>query len=372
MRWVPNGPDIPVEVMQALEDGDLVLFCGAGISMQAGLPSFEGLVKGIYSALTVEHLDDVDELIRIEQWDRALYALENRFGPDSLRKHVPRLLELSPNADVATHQALITLATDATGAPRLVTTNFDLAFETARPSVATDAAPKLPIPKKERWKTLVHLHGKLDMSDPNCRNFVLTSSDFGLAYLTEGWASRFVTELFRRFLILFVGYSVEDPVMRYMMDAFAADRVIGEGVQKAFALADAHDERDIRRWLAKGVTPIPYRLVDGSHQILHETLRLWARNHRDGLLGRAAVIRDGALRPEDDVAVEQVVWALRTENGYPARAFAGLDPLPPLAWLDILKTHGLFAIPFSGSGTQPLLTTAQVTHPIHPGLAPKT
>ena len=39
---------------------------------------------------------------------------------------------------------------------------------------------------------------------------VLTDADFGRAYLTEGWARRFLVELFRSFTVLFVGYSHND------------------------------------------------------------------------------------------------------------------------------------------------------------------
>lgn len=38
MQFIPNGPDIPEAVLQYLEDDKLVLFCGAGVSMSAGLP----------------------------------------------------------------------------------------------------------------------------------------------------------------------------------------------------------------------------------------------------------------------------------------------------------------------------------------------
>jgi hypothetical protein len=48
--------------------------------------------------------------------------------------------------------------------------------------------------------------------------------DFGTAYLTERWASRFVAELFNHFTVLFVGYGMNDPVMRYLVDAIGADR----------------------------------------------------------------------------------------------------------------------------------------------------
>jgi hypothetical protein len=52
-------------------------------------------------------------------------------------------------------------------------------------------------------------------------NLVLSSGDFGLAYLTERWASRFVAELFRTYITCFVGYSIDDPVLRYMVDALS-------------------------------------------------------------------------------------------------------------------------------------------------------
>jgi len=39
MQLVSNGPDIPERLLQAHEDGCVVLFCGAGISRPAGLPS---------------------------------------------------------------------------------------------------------------------------------------------------------------------------------------------------------------------------------------------------------------------------------------------------------------------------------------------
>ncbi|SMB24866.1 hypothetical protein SPRA44_130024 [Serratia proteamaculans] len=71
------------------------------------------------------------------------------------------------------------------------------------------------------WTGLVFLHGLIpDKPDDTALNrLVVTSGDFGLAYLTERWAARFVSELFRNYVVCFVGYSINDPVLRYMMDA---------------------------------------------------------------------------------------------------------------------------------------------------------
>lgn len=232
MKWIIGGPDLPPELLQALEDEQLVLFCGAGVSYPAGLPTFRGLVERVYSRLnqTMHGLESVE--FENKNYDRVFGLLERRIGASFVRHAVIDTLRLEAGAPLPTHKALLTLATTRNGVCRLVTTNFDKGFEFAAGSgVAIESAPKLPVPKLGVWNSVVHLHGLINDRDPDGRALILTGADFGTAYLTERWASRFVSELFRRFTVLFVGYSVEDPVIRYMMDAFAADRVLGEGVE---------------------------------------------------------------------------------------------------------------------------------------------
>jgi NAD-dependent SIR2 family protein deacetylase len=55
--FTTDGPEIPIEVLQALEDGELVFFCGAGVSKPAGLPLFGGLVKAIYECVHEEMME---------------------------------------------------------------------------------------------------------------------------------------------------------------------------------------------------------------------------------------------------------------------------------------------------------------------------
>jgi NAD-dependent SIR2 family protein deacetylase len=52
--FTTDGPDIPIEVLQALEDGELVVFCGAGASKPAGLPLFGEIVNAIYECVREE------------------------------------------------------------------------------------------------------------------------------------------------------------------------------------------------------------------------------------------------------------------------------------------------------------------------------
>ena len=51
MQFVKEGPDIPERLLEAHEEGEVVFFCGAGISYPAGLPGFKGLVDELYDRL---------------------------------------------------------------------------------------------------------------------------------------------------------------------------------------------------------------------------------------------------------------------------------------------------------------------------------
>ena len=226
MQFIADGPDIPLEVLQAHEERQLVLFCGAGISRRAGLPDFGGLVEQVCQGLGARLSSLEQKECSRGNYDRALGLLEGegRFAPAQVRAEVHKVLATPHSPQLDTHQALLDLAREPDGGQRLVTTNFDLLFEAAEPHVRITAAPLLPVPKPHKWNSLVYLHGRLDDEHPDGRHLVLTSADFGAAYLVERWASRFVAELFNHCTVLFIGYSVGDPVMRYLIDAIAAER----------------------------------------------------------------------------------------------------------------------------------------------------
>lgn len=353
MQFITHGPDIPDALLQAHEEGRVVFFCGAGISYPAGLPGFKGLVKQIYRLNGTIFSEIEREAFERGQFDATLDLLERRLPGQRLavRRALAQALEpkLRRKGATDTQAALLRLARSREGAVRLVTTNFDRIFHVA--AKRTDqafqayAAPMLPIPKNSRWDGLVYLHGLLpEKSDDTALNrLVVTSGDFGLAYLTERWAARFVSELFRNYVVCFVGYSINDPVLRYMMDALAADRMLGEVTPQAWALGDCvpgQEQRKTIEWEAKGVTPILYTVPAGTydHSALHQTLHAWANTHRDGVQGKEAVVVKHALaRPQDstrqDDFVGRMLWALSDKSGLPAKRFADLNPAPPLDWL---------------------------------------
>jgi hypothetical protein len=353
MQFVADGPDIPDPLLQAHEEGRVVFFCGAGISYPAGLPGFRGLVDEIYHLVGTTRSAIEQDAYERNQFDATLDLLERRLPGQRIAVRQKLTQALQPKwrrkGVTDTHEALLELARCREGSIRLVTTNFDRVFERVgkRPGKAFQAyaAPMLPIPKNSRWNGLVYLHGLLpDKADDSAlHRLVLTSGDFGLAYLTERWAARFVSELFRNYVVCFVGYSINDPVLRYMMDALAADRMQGEFTLQAYALGDCEPGQENSKtieWEAKGVTPILYEVPVGSpnHSALHKTLKAWAETYRDGVLGKERIVVDYALaRPSassrQDDFVGRMLWALSHESGLPAKRFADFNPAPALDWL---------------------------------------
>src|SRR5215207_7214013 len=142
MRFIEDGPDIPDELLLARDAGDVILFCGAGVSQaEAGLPNFAGLARkviGILGAaqdsrarlllertLALEPMPGVGGLVAT---DRVFGLLEREFEASDVRTAVAEAIRPPFDAKLSAHRVLLHLATSH-NVPRLVTTNFDLLFE---------------------------------------------------------------------------------------------------------------------------------------------------------------------------------------------------------------------------------------------------
>jgi hypothetical protein len=352
MQFVRNGPEVPERLLQAHEEGRVVFFCGAGISYPAGLPGFEGLACELTKQVG-EPLDRAERaLFEQGQFDRVLGPYEQRIqgGRTHVRKWLPEVLkpDLARPRALMTHLALLTLGRSKHDGLKLVTTNFDLLFEKAaehyrQPSFAVYPDP----PARPRWEGLVHLHGWMpaNPSEDDLDRLVLSDGDFGQAYLIHGWASRFVAGLLRDYVLCFVGYSLNDPVVRYMTAAHALegakDKMFVFVPGNKSGMTTQPSERHLDH-----VTRIVYDEAK-NHQALHRTLQMWASLHRhsrrkDQLSGKERIIARYAhkspkeSKPENDF-VGRMLWALSDPSGLPAKRFAELNPVPSLDWLEPLS-----------------------------------
>lgn len=326
--------DLPDEVLTALEENRLVIFAGAGVSIPppADLPGFKRLVEEI-----VRRPLEQDE---VGQMDRVLGRAKERGVP--VHRLAAAGLERPGSRFNSLHENLVALF-GSRDRIRIVTTNFDRHFEEAinarhgETKVEVFTSPALPVGSS--FTGLVHLHGALGRSP---ETLVLTDADFGRAYLTEGWAGRFLLELFREYTVLFVGYSYGDTVMSYLTRGLSP--TFG---RQRFALTEMGQRE---KWELLGIHPIDYDPA-GDHRALGDSLNQWVSYERRGFLDwgqRLPALADReprALAPHERGELE---FCLRN----PKRARLFYRYAKHRDWLEWAEENGRLQPLFSFDGNQ--------------------
>ena len=341
-----------------------MFLCGAGVSKNAGLPLFQGLVQKVYEVLDETFVDPVEVEARDRgQYDRVLRCLERRLvDPDPkrgqemrnrIRSAVANALIPPNDPDLSNHLAILELSRGPEGSIRLVTTNFDTLFERAclakHPQpLASHAGPAMPQPRAAGFEGVLHLHGRI--ADPSTRpqvsqtDLVLTSVDFGDAYLRSGWASRYLYDLVRAYTVVLVGYAADDPPLRYILEVLEADRQRFSDLNKVYAFAETDgraDELIGERWRAKGIEPILYRSDGNDHSALYDTIQEWqvyARNPTGWICDRLTPVLSEpppATHAEDAIRLKRMLG-----RADPGAVLATVNANPK--WLPPLAKTGLF------------------------------
>ena len=242
----------PEPLLNVLRDGRLVVFAGAGVSMgsPAELPDFGELARRIAKGTGLTIRDDETE-------DQFLGRIKDG-GPD-VHQLAAQVLQPNDSEPTKLHRNLLRLYTNPEKV-RIVTTNFDMLFEQAADDIFNTApevfqAPALPL--GQRFQGIVHIHGSVN--EPI--EMVLTAQDFGRAYLTEadGWARRFLVDLFANYTVLFVGYSHQDTIMTYLTPSLPPD-----GRQLRFALIGDLRSDDRDHWRRMGVETVTFHQEDAN------------------------------------------------------------------------------------------------------------
>ena len=315
--------EFPDRLLTALRNGNLVVFAGAGVSKAkpAKLPGFRKLAKKI-AANTGQFLG------RKEPPERFLGRLEH--DGVKVQERAASFLSSKNPRPTDLHRNLLRLS-KRPETVRIVTTNFDTLFEdSAEESLKWQLevyqAPALPLGGD--FSGLVHVHGAIGSP----RTLVLTEADFGRAYLTQGWARRFLVDLFRSFTVVFVGYSHEDVIMNYLTRALPA-----EEIQPRFALTH---EAGAEQWRVLGIEPIIFRKPSkGDYSVLYDGVRQLADYTQRSILDwkrEVIALAEAEKPPIDDGALAVMEEALSDITKL--QFFTGSASSPE--WIDWLNEQG--------------------------------
>lgn len=251
-----DGARIPTGLVQAFNEGQLTLFAGAGVSKDSPscVPLLGGLADRVATELGVPSSPDQEGGAASTPVDRlGQYASAGLGVHEAVHKIVSQSAE--PND---THRSVCGLAR-AMGTVRIVTTNYDRHLSACLPG-GTRFYEAPDFPGDGDFAGVVHLHGSV-AQEPG--RLVVTEADFARSYMQ--WNSptlSFLHRLFASQTVLFIGYSLDDILMRYILRATETSTGI-------YALTRNPDSP---QWAELGIEAVGYR----SHDDLPGLLAEWA------------------------------------------------------------------------------------------------
>ena len=193
--------------------GRLVFFIGAGVSRDAGLPDWQGLLNALHRSDISE--EEKSTLNKLDPRDHAT-LIELAIGG-----RVPLLARLAEEIGRYERFGLTHSLLASIGAEQAVTTNYDNLYERActRPGHAVDddlaVLPYGRVAENRPW--LLKLHGSLDQLDRE-DHIVLTRPDYMSLARERSALFGIVQALLVTKHLLFVGYSLSDEDFHQLVD----------------------------------------------------------------------------------------------------------------------------------------------------------
>lgn len=347
MRFHADGPAIPDILLERCDAGRVVFLCGAGVSLPSGMPSFIGLTQYVIDFFGPP--EDSEIMTAFWPWlddpssanvplDQIFNLLHQEYGKDEVNTLVTERLSVPLAADEVgrEHGLIKRISSNQAGAPQIVTTNFDLLFEAGASAGEMTCHVPPAFPDLDFGTTIegiTYLHGRLADVGAAHHPYVLSSADFGRAYLAEGWATNFVRSLLSRYTVVLLGYQAEDPPIKYLLQGLNHDGRFDHTRLYAF---DRGIPEDIEaKWRDRGVTAIAY----SDHSDLWKTIEAWADRADDPRRWRASIIETSQQDPKGMAPHQrgQVAHVLRSVQG--TKLFAEAEPVPHPEWICVLDAN---------------------------------
>jgi len=316
---------IPESLLLAHARGEVLFIAGAGVSRSAGLPDFRDLVVKVYEELDpavhsvvsrkrvllrvynsqnravhsvisyngqnppelnagqeaeVERFQRGEYDVVLGMLERRIEGQENAKSP--VRQKVGKILRPNDLKPTSIHRDLMRLS-DHGSAVTIITTNFDLLLENAarnmKSPVQTYALGGIPRPTlRQEFNGVLHIHGALDRNPERTSDLIISDQDLGEFYLRRRIVPDLIYDAARLYNLVLVGYSANDPPMRYLLNAVAADGARFRDLKERFIFVgmSKDDPVELEDWKARGITPIRYDVQDHDHSQLQHTLAKWA------------------------------------------------------------------------------------------------
>lgn len=224
-----------LRIQHASRTDKLVVFVGAGVSQNSGIPTWNNLICSMMEELPSE-LSKENDVLKLAQ------MYKDSRGHKEYMDKIKNVLLYNKTVPNPLHKSIIAL-----NPCHIITTNYDdlveqeLANEFKQYNIIREDKD---IPQMEKQHCLVKMHG-----DYATDNIVLTEKDYFDYKNNFPLIRAFVQSLFASKLVLFVGFSFADLNLKMIMNEL--QNILSEDMQRAYLLSyDTPD--DITKKIFRG------------------------------------------------------------------------------------------------------------------------
>jgi hypothetical protein len=349
IRMIKQIPDIPEQIVEAVNRNTLAVFIGAGVSKTLGCDGWKDLSERLIDCCIRTRNRD-GSLCLAEQDAVALRRYDNKKKitickqmldengceadffdevKESLKADPDKLNTRNIYNELWGFRALY------------ITTNVDEYFDVkfTPPNVAYQTEDFI---KELDRNKLYHIHGKLS----DRASVVLTSPQYITRYNAQEFQD-FLKSIFAKYTVLFVGYGMEEfELLDFLMSKYKP----GDKIElKHYILKSFKDgkERTLRfeeyYYNSMGVYVIPYHISDNTYRELYDVIQAWNReiNQTTKYLHESF---SGLEESVENPTAERIENALQfIQNDAPQRRhlFRLLESAAnPQPWLEVLYNRG--------------------------------
>lgn len=235
---------------EELEKGKLVVFVGAGVSKNSGLPDWKELIKdyaeyrGIKEFTSKEYLTIPEEVFErygsLKYYEIAEKRFSGKYFPNSIHRILKKM--------------------DLT---YIITTNYDTLIEDEIKNLQIVSKDE-DLPYTNSNRMLIKMHGDFDN-----KNIVLKKSDYDNYEKNFPLISTHIKGLFTTNTVLFIGYSYNDTNIQQIMNWIK--EILKEKTRKAF-LVEFTNEDNKEEENGEQINKISLKLLnDNNDEVLYES-----------------------------------------------------------------------------------------------------
>lgn len=201
--------EIDNRLKEAIENNNLVVFAGAGVSMYLGMPDWEKLlIKSIQKMNKKEYIDIISSKRTNDNIISLFDKIDKRDRPQ-IKRLISETFRISTNNSFELHKSILRLSS------QIITTNYDQVFEFAYNQLYNENFPNITVQNYDKQNLIdilksnefiFYLHGNAS-SPESCAVF---TSDYRKIYNTKSPSLFSLKSLATSKVILFIGFSFND------------------------------------------------------------------------------------------------------------------------------------------------------------------